>query len=146
MEEILVRKMAFAFPDDLELVFIRGEPGLSYTFVGTWMLLPYLEPYLIRAMREALPRIESPGLREDVQRFCAQEGQHYREHARANDAIRTRRPASRDSPRSSAKSPRSTRRSRASARCASTSPTRRVSRRSPPPNRARSSTKACSSA
>lgn len=56
------------------------------------MLLPYLEPYLIRAMREALPRIESPELREDVQRFCAQEGQHDREHARANAAIRKQSP------------------------------------------------------
>lgn len=92
MEAITVRKMGFEFPADLELIFIRGEPLLSYTFLGTWMLLPYLEPYLIRTMREALPRIDSAQLRADVQGFCAQEGQHYREHARANDAIRTRRP------------------------------------------------------
>jgi hypothetical protein len=92
MEAITVRKMGFEFPPDLELIFIRDEPGLSYTFVGTWMLLPYLEPYLIRSMREALPHIASPELRADVLGFCAQEGQHYREHARANDAIRTRKP------------------------------------------------------
>ena len=92
MEAITVRKMGFEFPPDLELIFIRDEPGLSYTFVGTWMLLPYLEPYLIRSMREALPQIASPELRAEVQGFCAQEGQHYREHARANDAIRTRKP------------------------------------------------------
>lgn len=92
MEAITVRKMGFAFPEDLELVFVRDEPGLSYTFVGTWMLLPYLEPYLIRSMREALPRIESPDLRADVQAFCAQEGQHYREHARANEVVRRRLP------------------------------------------------------
>ncbi len=95
MEAITVRRMGFEFPDDLELVFVRDEPGLSYTFVGTWMLLPYLEPYLIRSMREALPRIESPDLRADVQAFCAQEGQHYREHARANDVVRRRLPGAR---------------------------------------------------
>jgi hypothetical protein len=92
MEAITVRKMAFEFPSDLELIFIRDEPGLSYTFVGTWMLRPYLEPYLIRTLRDALPQIASSELRAEVQGFCAQEGQHYREHARANDAIRTRRP------------------------------------------------------
>jgi predicted metal-dependent hydrolase len=91
MEAITVRKMGFEFPADLELIFIRGEPLLSYTFLGTWMLLPHLEPCLIRTMRDALPRIESAPLRAEVQAFCAQEGQHYREHARANDAIRTRR-------------------------------------------------------
>ena len=89
MEEMTVRRMAFAFAPDMERVFVKNDPGTSYTFLGAWMMLPYLEPYLIRSMRQALPHIKEPGLREDLRRFCAQEGEHFKQHARANDIIRS---------------------------------------------------------
>lgn len=93
MNTIAVRRMAFDFPQDMDLVFIPGDPIRSYALVGTWLALPYLEPYLIRTIQAATSKVADPVLLDEMKRFCAQEGQHYRQHARANDVIRARNPA-----------------------------------------------------
>jgi len=92
-KEIPVRRMNFEFPDDMDLVFIEGDPAMSYYFVGAWMMLPYLEPYLIRTMQTAMEQVDDPVLREEMKRFCAQEGQHYRQHAKANEVVKRIHPA-----------------------------------------------------
>ncbi len=90
-DSITVRKMQFEFSDEMELVFIEHDPELSFLFLGTWMLLPYLEPYLMRTMRKALSErqdeIGNSSLIHDMQQFCSQEGQHYQQHAKANEII-----------------------------------------------------------
>jgi uncharacterized protein len=90
--DIPVRRMPFDFPTDVDLVFVPDDPGTSYTFLGAWFMLPYLEPYLIRTIQAAMPKVADATLREDMKRFCAQEGQHFRQHAKANEMIRGRRP------------------------------------------------------
>lgn len=92
MGDMTVRRMGFEFTPDMQRVFIKDDPEMSYMFLGAWMMLPYLEPYLIRTMRQALPRIEDPGLKSDLKHFCMQEGEHYKQHARANDVIRSINP------------------------------------------------------
>ncbi len=92
-DRIPVRRMAFEFPDDMDLVFIEGDPAMSYYFVGAWMMLPYLEPFLIRTMQAAMDQVTDPKLREEVKRFCAQEGQHFRQHARANEVVKRIHPS-----------------------------------------------------
>ncbi|WP_205480033.1 metal-dependent hydrolase [Sphingomonas arenae] len=92
MAEMTIRKMAFEFTPEMQRVFIKNDPAMSYTFLGAWMMLPYLEPYLIRTMRQALPHVQDPQLRDDLRMFCAQEGEHYKQHARANDIIRSVNP------------------------------------------------------
>ena len=57
-DSITVRRMEFNFNDDMDLVFIKDDPQFSFLFLGTWMLLPYLEPYLIRTMRQAMEEVE----------------------------------------------------------------------------------------
>jgi len=93
MEEMTVRRMEFAFKPDMDLVFIKDDPDMSFTFLGAWMMLPYLEPFLIRTMRDALPHVRDPKLKEDLKRFCAQEGEHFKQHAKANDLIRALHPS-----------------------------------------------------
>ncbi len=88
MSEMTIRRLAFEFAPDMERVFIKDDPEMSYTFLGAWMMLPYLEPYLIRTMRQALPHIANPQLKNDLKHFCAQEGEHFKQHALANDVIR----------------------------------------------------------
>jgi predicted metal-dependent hydrolase len=90
---IPVRRMSFEFPDDMDLVFIEGDPKLSYFFLGSWMMLPHLEPYLIRTVQAAMATVKDPVLLEEMKRFCAQEGQHFRQHAKANEVIKRRHPA-----------------------------------------------------
>ncbi len=87
MDTITVRKMEFEFSDEMDLVFIEHDPAFSFLFLGTWMLLPYLEPYLMRTMRTALEQIDNEALAHDLRQFCSQEGQHYQQHAKANDII-----------------------------------------------------------
>jgi predicted metal-dependent hydrolase len=90
MDSITVRQMDFHFDKDMELVFIDQDPAMSYMFLGSWMLLPYLEPYLIRSVRMAMKQVNDQELKEEMQRFCAQEGNHYKEHAKANEVVRLR--------------------------------------------------------
>jgi uncharacterized protein len=87
---ITVRRMRFEFPDDLDTVFIEGEPEGSYMNIGVSLLLPYLEPYLIRTMRSARSHVTEQALVADLDRFVEQEGQHYRQHARFNAVFRDR--------------------------------------------------------
>lgn len=89
---ITVRQMAFEYQDSMELVFIENDPQLSAVFLGTWFILPYLEPYLMKTLRQASEHVEDESLQQEIRQFCSQEGQHYRQHARANEAILKRCP------------------------------------------------------
>ena len=80
--------MDFDFPADIDPVVVAGDPEQSYLMIGLSLLLPYLEPYLIRTMKEAKKQIRDPQLIDDLERFSAQEGQHYRQHMLLNDSIR----------------------------------------------------------
>ncbi len=85
---ITVRRMRFEYPQGLDPVIIEGHPEDSFTHVALSLLLPYLEPYLIRSMRGARPRVTDPRLVADLDLFNAQEGQHYKQHIVFNEAVR----------------------------------------------------------
>jgi predicted metal-dependent hydrolase len=87
LDTITVRKMPFDFPDEIDPVFIEGDPEASFGLIAGSLLLPYLEPYLIRSMRAAMEHITDPQLLDDLKRFSAQEGQHFRMHAKFNAAV-----------------------------------------------------------
>ena len=87
-DAITVRRIDFAFPERLDPVIFEGRPEESYILVGISLLLPYLEPYLIRTMRAARKRVTDPALAANLDAFSAQEGQHYRQHLLFNEAIR----------------------------------------------------------
>ncbi|MCB9766026.1 MAG: metal-dependent hydrolase [Alphaproteobacteria bacterium] len=85
--DITVRRMDFAIPPTLDPVFVRGCPEESFVYLGLSLVLPHLEPYLIRTMQAALRQIEDPLLAARVKQFCAQEGQHHRQHTALNQAL-----------------------------------------------------------
>lgn len=82
---IPIRRMTFEYPDDLGTVFITGEPEDSWANLGLSLLLPYLEPYLIRSMKAARRHVTDERLRADLGAFVLQEGQHFQQHRRFND-------------------------------------------------------------
>ncbi|MEE3328704.1 MAG: metal-dependent hydrolase [Myxococcota bacterium] len=88
MDTITVRRMPFDFSDGIDSILIPGEPELSYRLIAGSLLLPYLEPYLIRSMRAARDRVTDAEVLKGLEAFCAQEGQHYRMHAKFNEACR----------------------------------------------------------
>ncbi|MEZ4379846.1 MAG: metal-dependent hydrolase [Nannocystaceae bacterium] len=89
---ITIRTMRFELPEELDPLLIPGEPEESYLLAGLSLVLPYLEPYLIRTMNAAKGRLRDPTLVEELRRFNAQEGQHFRAHRRFNEALREHNP------------------------------------------------------
>ena len=90
MSDITVRRIRFAFPDDVDLEVLPGDTKGSWSTVAFSFTMPYLEPYLIRTVRSALARVDDSELAEDMRRFCAQESHHYRNHAEFNDRVRAK--------------------------------------------------------
>jgi predicted metal-dependent hydrolase len=52
------------------------------------LAMPYLEPYLIKTMREARGRITDPKLAAELDLYCGQESAHYRQHRIFNDTLK----------------------------------------------------------
>jgi hypothetical protein len=88
--QIVVRRPKLAFPDTLDDIF-PGEDLEEECFRAAFsLMLPYVEPYLIRTFRRARSRVTAPRLVADVEAFCGQEAQHHKHHATVNRVIRDR--------------------------------------------------------
>lgn len=87
MTDIIVRKMPFEFPDDIQAHWCPTRPEWSHMVNGASLAMPYLEPYLIRTMRKAHKQLDSDALKIDLQHYMAQEGQHYQQHRKFNDQL-----------------------------------------------------------
>ena len=85
-----IRRIDFGFDDDIDLIFFDGDPVLSYSSHAFWMTMPYLEPYLMRSVRAAMEDVQDPNLKEEMSRFCSQEGQHFQQHAKVNAILKSR--------------------------------------------------------
>jgi predicted metal-dependent hydrolase len=66
--------------------WMPAAPALAHQLNGASLLLPYLEPYLIKTMKVARPRIAevAPELLDDLDTFNRQEANHFRVHAAYN--------------------------------------------------------------
>ncbi|MEM7411366.1 MAG: metal-dependent hydrolase [Myxococcota bacterium] len=79
---------------DADGFWLPSWPEFTHRMNGASLLLPYLEPYLIRVMKLARSRLESvaPALLADVDLFNRQEANHYKVHARYNAELRAQYP------------------------------------------------------
>lgn len=84
---IVIRKVPFTFPDDIDPHWNPAKPEWSHMVNGASLAMPFLEPYLIRTMRKALEKIDSPQLQAEVKLYMGQEGQHYQQHRKFNDTL-----------------------------------------------------------
>ena len=87
--ELVVRRIPFDFPDDLDPIWNPAHHEWSQMGNGTSLAMPYLEPFLIATMREAAGEIDDPEVLEEIAGFCAQEGQHFRTHRRYNEWLKS---------------------------------------------------------
>lgn len=85
------RRPPFEFPDDINPQWIPGKPELAAMINAASLTMPYLEPFLIRTVREASEHLEDAALRADAASFNAQEGMHFRMHRRFNDLLKGKR-------------------------------------------------------
>lgn len=89
VDEIIIRQFTFEFPDDLNPYWIPGHVVRSHLFNGFSLTMPYLEPLLVKTMREASAAIQVPELQEDIRQFNGQEASHYKCHRRLNEIVKT---------------------------------------------------------
>jgi predicted metal-dependent hydrolase len=87
-----VRRVPFAYRRDKALHWNAGKPEFSHIVNAASLAMPYLEPYLIKTMREARPLIADALLVRDLDLYCAQESAHYRQHRKFNDELKALRP------------------------------------------------------
>lgn len=85
---IVTRRVPFSFPDDIHPHWTPKRPELAQLWNGFSLTMPFLEPYLIRTMREGMKQIEDRQVLADCAGFMAQEGQHYQLHQRFNDLLK----------------------------------------------------------
>lgn len=88
VDAIVVRAFNFEFPDDLDPIWAPGRVVRSLLFNGLSLTMPYLEPFLVKTMREAAGQISEPQLLQDVRDFNGQEARHYQCHRRLNEIIK----------------------------------------------------------
>ncbi len=87
--ELVVRRIPFEFPDDLEPVWSPGQREWSHMVNGASLVMPYLEPFLISTLREASKEIRDEAVLEEAAGFMAQEAMHYKTHRRYNELLKS---------------------------------------------------------
>lgn len=84
------RKIAFEFPEDLNPTWKPDDPEFCAMVNGASMTMPYLEPFLIKTVREAIQLVDDEWVREEGKAFNTQEQFHYRAHRRFNELIKAK--------------------------------------------------------
>lgn len=82
-----VRRVPFTFSLDNAGHWNRAKPEFSHIVNSASLAMPYLEPYLIRSMREARPEIQDTELQRDLDLYIGQEATHFRQHKAFNKTL-----------------------------------------------------------
>jgi len=85
------RQIAFEFPDDLQPHWKPSDPEFCAMVNGASMSMPYLEPFLIRTMREAMQLTDDATVQDSGRAFNMQEQYHYQTHRRFNELLKSKR-------------------------------------------------------
>ena len=87
MQPIPVRRLTFEVPEQFHPLYLMRNAALSYNFTGLGLYVALLEPFIVKSLRKVQDRITDETLREQVDRFCRQEAQHYQQHERFNAIV-----------------------------------------------------------
>ncbi len=89
MHPIPVRTMKFDVPNagDFHPLYLAGSAALSYNHTAFGLFAALVEPFFVKSFRRVLDRIRDDALREEVERFCRQEAQHYQRHIDFNKVV-----------------------------------------------------------
>ena len=89
---LAVRRVAFEFPDDMDLVWAPHLPEFSAAANAVSLGMPYAEPLFIKAVRSTFDRIDDD-LRARSETYIRQEVGHHTQHKHFNDLVAARYPA-----------------------------------------------------
>ena len=103
-DPLAVRRVHFAWPDDLDPIWTPQTPELALAANAVSMLMPHAEPYVVASTRAAIGErlITDPELAQEAQTYLTQEAQHHAQHRRFNDLLVARYPSLRRVDRASA--------------------------------------------
>ena len=82
------RSIPFEFPEDLDPHWKADSLEFCAMVNGASLAMPYLEPFLVRTVRETLQQLEDPALLAAGRAFNMQEQHHYRTHRRFNELLK----------------------------------------------------------
>lgn len=77
---IQVRPIHFRFPDTIERYWLGDSAYNTHLLNSLTLLLPDIERYINHTIKQQLPQITEPQLRQQVRAFIAQEAQHASQH------------------------------------------------------------------
>ncbi len=92
-EPIRHRQIKLEWPDDTRAAWQPLKPEFSAACNGLSLGMPFGEPYVMAAVRDALDQIDDPQLIADVEGYLEQEREHSRQHRRFNAIITSQHPA-----------------------------------------------------
>lgn len=83
------RRVRFAWPDDLAIVWTPDAPELAIAADAVSLLMPHAEPYVVAVTRAALDEglVADPEHADAARAYLAQEAGHHAQHRRFNDLL-----------------------------------------------------------
>ena len=82
-----IRRVPFSYNENTTSHWNGDKPEFSQVVNAASLAMPFLEPYLVKIMREARPAVTDPALREDLDLYIVQEATHSRQHKKFNETI-----------------------------------------------------------
>jgi uncharacterized protein len=90
--EMHARDLTFELTDAVSSHWSPEQPEFSQFANALMAALPYLEPYFIHNVREAVDRLSDPHMRAEAHAFVQQEAHHAHQHRRWNRILAARYP------------------------------------------------------
>ncbi len=88
---LTVRRVQFAYPDDLDPVWVPSRPEFSHAANCISLIMPFAEPYFVRSVRAALAELPADA-QAGVADYLGQEMAHQGQHKRFNRFVTARYP------------------------------------------------------
>jgi predicted metal-dependent hydrolase len=92
MSAIVPRDLKFGMDDSVPSRWSPEQPEFSHVASAFMAALPYLEPYFIQNIREALPLLSDKHIELDARAFIQQEARHAQQHRDWNQVLARRFP------------------------------------------------------
>lgn len=88
---VTARRVSFDYEEPVPVCWTPRQPELAAAANSVSLMMPYVEPYVVRSVRSVLDDLE-PGLAAEARSFIGQELRHHAQHRRFNEHLRRQVP------------------------------------------------------
>lgn len=85
-----MREVSFDYPADFDPAWTGNVPEFACAANSVSLMMPYVEPYIAKSVRAALPQIDDIALRAEAAAYVRQELGHHVQHRRFNELLAER--------------------------------------------------------